>query len=78
MIKYNDDKNITKFKLSKSSSIDLYLDKVNERFIDAIDEFVMNGSGYKVSFLGICCNMNAYKPLRGSSYDELPSYMENK
>ena len=52
--KDNDDKNITKFKLSKSSSIESHLDKVNEKFIDAIDEFIMNGSGYKVvSFLGI-------------------------
>ena len=39
----------------------------------------MNGTGYQVvSFLGIYCNIDAYKPLRGSSYVDLPSYIENK
>ena len=75
----NDQKKQIKYKFVNSSSIETQLKHSTEYFIDGIEQYIENGSNFKLdSILGMKCYIDAYKPLRGSSYVELPSYIENK
>ena len=75
----NDQKKQIKYKFVNTSSIETQLKHSTEYFIDGIEQYIENGSNFKLdSILGMKCYIDAYKPLRGSSYVDLPSYIENK
>lgn len=50
----------------------------NKRILDLVDQFTENGSNWRVNKVeSLYVNCAVYKPLRGSSYVELPPWIKN-
>ena len=63
------------YKFKNTSSIEIiYLNQLRF-FLKYIDEYTDNGSGWSLAAIKVSIlNVSTYKPLRGSSYIELPEY----
>ena len=73
-----DEKQVT-FKFLNDTKIESKLKKSTQIFVDALENYCNDGSGYKLSsIMGMYCNINKCSPLRGGSYIDLPQYFRDK
>jgi len=76
--KINDNKQC-KARINNTTNIDKILNKHNDIILNAIEEFVQNGSNYQLySIKAVKIDVDIYSPLGGGSYIDLPDFIKNK
>ena len=74
----NEEKQVT-YNFLDNTKIESKLKKSTQIFVESIENYCNNGSGYQLSsIMGMYCNINKYSPLRGGSYIDLPQYFKDK